>query len=155
MQHQLHRLLHLSPQLYRIRNQTIVRNQGSSRDLNSIKMRLQTEDRLMQTTHRSGNTINSTRYFPKILLLAHLRLLLRETAMAPHKVKDQSKMVVVIITSSKITTQLVNHKMPTINPNHNRMGVPILIRVFPQLVIQVVTTITEALLPTITAVITW
>jgi hypothetical protein len=35
------------------------------------------------------------------------------------------------------------------------MGVPILIRVFPQQVIQVVTTITEALLPSITAVITW
>lgn len=157
IQHQLLRLLHLPLNLHRIHNPTIVQNQDSSRNPNSNKMRVQqTEGQAMQTPRRSGNMINSTRYFPKIIHLAHLRLLLQQTPMAPHKARDLSIMEATIIITSKITSQMVdnisNSKILMISPNRKRIVVSILIRAFPRQVTQAVTT-TEALLLIITAII--
>jgi len=141
MQHRILRLLHLPLRLRRILNQTIVRNQDS-RDLNSNKLTSQVEEYPMLTHHRSGSMINLKRCSRKTLRLPHLRLLLRETPMALHKVKDLRTMAPPIITSSKITTRMVNSKMPTIILS--RIMVPILIRVFRQQATQVATTIMAA-----------
>ena len=145
MQHQILQLLQLPPNLYRIRNKTIVRNLDSSRDLNSNKLKSQVEEYPMLTHHRSGSMINLKRCSHKTLRLPHLRLLLRETPMALRKVKDLRTMAPPIITSSKITTRMVSSKMPTIILS--RIMVPILIRVFRQQATQVATTIMAAHLP--------
>ena len=142
MQHQILQLLQLPPNLYRIRNKTIVRNLDSSRDLNSNKLKSQVEEYPMLTPPRSGSMINSRRYFPKTLRLPLLRLLLRETPMAPLKARDLKTMAPPITTSSKTTTRTVNSKIRT--TSLSRMAVQMLIRVFRQQATQVATTIMAA-----------
>ena len=155
IQHQSLHLLRLSLNLHR--PQAIVKNQDSSRDLNSNKMRShQVEGQVMQTPHRSGSMINSTRYFLKIIHLAHLKLLLRQTLMAPLRAKDLRTMGAAIIITNKTTTQMEvsisSSKIPMISPNPNPI-VAIQIRAFPLQATQVATTM-EAPLRIIRATIT-
>ena len=139
MQRQILRQLHLPPRLDRILNKTIVRNLDSSRDLNSNKLKSQVEEYPMLTTPRSGSTINSKRYFLKAPRLPLLRLLLRETPIAPRKVRDLKAMAPPIITSSKTTTRLGSSKTPMTSPS--RIVVQMLTREFPRQVTQVATII--------------
>ena len=96
----------------------------------------------MLTPPRSGSMINSRRYFPKTLRLPLLRLLLRETPMAPLKARDPKTMAPPITTSSKTITRTVNSKIRT--TSLSRMAVQMLIRVFRQQATQVATTIMAA-----------